>query len=151
MVSTSPPLFRFKDGESKSDSENGVYTPEEIRILSVTELGNVTSWNTYVKRDLGFQGRIGGHVLLTYGNTMFSDADLSDKWRGMTCNSVAIASQNPTTVLDALLDENTFPRSLLKPSSDYGEDPSTYSLGLTNVVEISPSQGVFDRSRYENF
>ncbi|KAK5083527.1 hypothetical protein LTR05_006029 [Lithohypha guttulata] len=114
----------------------------EVKINDVTELGNVLSTSAFVKRDLGFQGQLGSYILLTYGDTMFSDAEGSDQFRGMTCNSVAVAGKHPTKVLDPRLDQDGFPHCFLRPSEQYNEDPSVYALGLTNVVEISPGKGI---------
>lgn len=135
-------LFRA-DNQEGSEASSGVEhsNAREVRIKNVVELGDVRSASTYVKRDLGFQGKLGPHILLSYGDTLFSDASGSDEFRGMTCNSTAIACDEPTCVLDPVLDHNNYPRSLLQPSSKYGEDPSVYSLGITNVVETTPGEG----------
>jgi len=39
-----------------------------ISTCEVQELGDVHSRNTFVKRDLGFQGRIGNNIFLSYGD-----------------------------------------------------------------------------------
>jgi len=149
MPSTTPPLFRFKENKIDEKIAAPTASPKEVLIKYVTELGNVSSSNTFVKRDLGFQGKLGNYVLLTYGDTMFSDIDGSDQWRGMTCNSAAIAADGPTIVFDPVLNENNYPHCFLKPTEEYGEDPSVYALDITNVVEISPGEGEGASNRQE--
>ncbi|MBA7489675.1 hypothetical protein ES702_00209 [subsurface metagenome] len=127
-----------QEGSTDPDTPNH----RELKIKEVTELGDVTSTSTFVKRDLGFQGKLGSHILITYGDTMFSDAEGNDKFRGMTCNSTAVACEEPTSVFDPVLDESEYPRCFLQPSEEYGEDPSVYSLGITNVVETSHGEGI---------
>lgn len=141
MSPTTPSLFRFKDYEPVQDFNDRTTSFKGVEIKNVIELGNVSSSSTFVKRDLGFQGKLGHHVLLTYGDTMFSDAAGSDQWRGMTCNSAAVALDDPTAVYDTLLDDNNYPRCFLKPTEEYGEDPSVYALGITNIVETSHGEG----------
>lgn len=119
---------------------SGERVPRDIKIAHVEELGDVKSAETRVERDLGFQGRLGQHVLITYGDTMFRDENWSDNFIGMTCNSVAIASPNPIKVHDPLLGDSGFPRHFLEPSAEYG-DGNGYSLGITNVVELEPGRG----------
>lgn len=142
------PAFRTENlftvsNQEYEDADTGMPTlmRQELIIKSVVELGNVSSNSTFVKRDLGFQGTLGNHIILTYGDTMFSNAARDDTFRGMTCNSVAIATTDPTEVLDPLLDENSYPKCLLRPSEQHGEDPSTFSLGVTNIIETSPGRG----------
>lgn len=117
-----------------------------ISVKEVTELGDVLSASTFVKRDLGYQGKLGPYILLTYGDTMFSTAEGDDEFRGMTCNSAAFACEEATCVFDPVLDDNDYPRCLLQPTQDYGEDPSVDSLGITNVIETSPGEGMFTPS-----
>lgn len=104
-------------------------------------LGNVHSVTTHVKRDLGFQGSIGDHVLLTYGDTMYSDANYTDSWRGMTSDSMAYATQNPLEVLDVQLNEQGYPAQFCPIEKRYGEDASECAMGITNVIETYPGQG----------
>lgn len=137
-------LFRIGDHDaagSGAAADGSAPSPREVKIQNVIELGNVSSMSTLVKRDLGFQGKLGNHILLTYGDTMFTDSNGSDEFRGMTCNSSAIACEDPTQVFDPLLGDNGYPHCLLKPSDEYGEDPSKYALGITNVVETSRGKG----------
>lgn len=105
-------------------------------------LGNVHSVTTHVKRDLGFQGSIGDHVLLTYGDTMYSDANYTDSWRGMTSDSMAYATQNPLEVLDVQLNEQGYPAQFCPIEKRYGEDASECAMGITNVIETYPGQGI---------
>jgi hypothetical protein len=114
-------------------------------ISSVDFLGDVHSVTTYVKRDLGFQGQIGSHVLLSYGDTMFSDVNYTDTWRGMTSDSVALATHDPTKVLDVnniKLNNVSYPRQFCPLLPEYGENSATWSCGITNVVETYPGQGI---------
>lgn len=141
MTSTHPPILRLKDFGFLRCPEKSSQSPSQVNVKNVTELGNVLSSNTHIKRDLGFQGTLNGYCLLTYGDTMFSDVEMSDKWRGMTCNSIAVATQDPTVVVVPTLDENKFPHFFLKPTDEYNEDPAVYSLGITNIIEVSPGRG----------
>lgn len=143
--STQPPPNLFEVNEipqSKLVALSSTAAPREVKIAKVEELGNVSSTSTFVKRDLGFQGKVGKYIVLTYGDTLYSDAQGSDQWRGMTCNSGAIACTDPTQVYDSILDDNNYPKWLLKPTEDFGEDAATYALGLTNVIETSPGKGL---------
>lgn len=121
---------RFADASDKQ--------PRPLKVGNVVELGNVHSSSTTVKRDLGFHGRLGSYAFLTYGDSMHGDGE---QFRGMTCNSIAIATKSPTEVLDPLLDENKNTRFFLRPNEEAGEDPSVYSLGITNIVDTRPGQG----------
>ncbi|KAJ9613216.1 hypothetical protein H2200_003158 [Cladophialophora chaetospira] len=117
--------------------------PPKINITCVDFLGDVHSATTYVKRDLGFQGQLGHYVLLSYGDTMYSDASYSDTWRGMTSDSVALATQNPLVVFDPVLSSDGYPPQFCPLISSFGEDPSECALGITNVVETTtPNQGI---------
>lgn len=138
-------LFIIHDNEGQegsSDPDNPGL--REVKIKEVTELGDVSSTSTFVKRDLGFQGKLASHILITYGDTMFSDAEGNEEFRGMTCNSTAIACDEPTSVFDPVLDNREYPRCFLQPSDEYGEDPSVYSIGITNIVETSRGEGNLD-------
>jgi len=116
-------------------------TPARVTVSCVEELGDVHSESTYVKRDLGFQGQIGQYVLLTYGDTLYGDADYTDTWRGMTSDSVALATHNPLIVVDPDLNANGYPKQFCPVIEHYGEDMSTCALGITNVVETYQGQG----------
>lgn len=130
------------NGGNQGSSETEDPTFRQVKIKEVTELGNVTSTSTCVKRDLGFQGKLGSYILVTYGDTLFMRAPPYEEFRGMICNSIAIACNKPTRVFDPVLDEEGDPCCLLRPCSEYGENPSFYSLGITNVVETSPGEGM---------
>ena len=112
-----------------------------VSVASAELLGNVRSVTTHVKRDLGFQGRIGDHVLLTYGDTMYSDTNYTDSWRGMTSDSMAFATHNPLEVVDVELDDQGFPRQFCPLEKSYGEEAGQCAMGITNVVETYPGQG----------
>jgi hypothetical protein len=112
-----------------------------ISTCAVQELGDVHSVNTFVKRDLGFHGRIGNNIFLSYGDTMYSDSNYSDKFRGMTSDSIALATRDPLEVMDINLSDQGYPQQFCPIMVEYGEDPSTYALGITNVIETSPGQG----------
>lgn len=113
-----------------------------VSVASTELLGNVHSLTTKVKRDLGFQGSIGDHVLLTYGDTMYSDANYTDTWRGMTSDSMAYATHNPLEVLDVGLNEQGYPGQFCPLENAYGEDAGECAMGITNVVETHPGQGI---------
>lgn len=112
-----------------------------VSVARVELLGNVRSLTTHVKRDLGFQGKIGDHVLLTYGDTMYSDANYTDNWRGMTSDSMAYATHNPLEVLDVGLNDEGFPGQFCPIEKKFGEEAAECAMGITNVVETSPGQG----------
>ncbi len=112
-----------------------------VSVSSVKLLGNVRSLTTHVKRDLGFQGRIGSHVLLTYGDTLYSDANYTDTWRGMTSDSMAYATHNPLEVVDVGLNDQSFPAQFCPLEKSYGEEAAECAMGITNVVETYPGQG----------
>jgi hypothetical protein len=117
--------------------------PPIIDIVCVDFLGDVHSATSYVKRDLGFQGQIGQYVLLSYGDTLYSDADYSDTWRGMTSDSVALATQDPLVVVDPVLNSDGYPPQFCPLISSFGEDPSECALGITNAVETTaPNEGI---------
>jgi hypothetical protein len=112
-----------------------------LSVSGVEFLGDVRSLTTHVKRDLGFQGKIGEHVLLTYGDTMYSDANYTDMWRGMTSDSMAYATHNPLEVLDVGLNEQGYPGQFCPVEAAYGEEAAQCAMGITNVVETYPGQG----------
>ena len=56
--------------ESRNVWHEGEKRPRNVIIAHVEELGNVRADSTRVERDLGFQGKIGEHVLLTYGESI---------------------------------------------------------------------------------
>lgn len=116
--------------------------PPEVKISKVDFLGDVHSSTTYVIRDLGFQGRIGHHVLLSYGDTLSSDANYSDKWRGIVSDSVALATHDPLVVIDPILKDDGYPPQFCPVLSEYGETNSDYALGITNIVETGHNQGM---------
>jgi hypothetical protein len=94
-----------------------------------------------VKRDLGFQGRIGNNIFLSYGDTMYSDSNYSDEFRGMSSDSIALATHDPLEVVDVNLNDQGYPQQFCPVMVEYGEEPSTYAVGITNVIETSPGQG----------
>ena len=112
-----------------------------IVIDCVEELGDVHSETTYVKRDLGFQGQIGNNIVITYGDTMFSDPTYSDTFRGMTSDSMALATHNPLNVIDLDLDAQGFPKQFCPIMGEYNETSSECAMGITNVVETYSGQG----------
>ena len=118
-----------------------------ISTCAVEELGDVHSENTFVKRDLGFQGSIGQYVFLSYGDTMYSNSSYSDEFRGMTSDSVALATHDPLEVIDVNLNDQGYPQQFCPIMAEYGEESSTYALGITNVIETYPGQGML---RHEN-
>ena len=119
--------------------------PKNTRNLTVADvcfLGDVHSKTTYVKRDLGFQGQLGPYILLTYGDTMYSDSSYDDTFRGMTSDSMALATHDPLEVIDPVLEENGYPPQFCPLHKSYGEEPSECALGITNVVETNPGEGI---------
>ena len=125
-----------------TNSSNTTCTPRELIVSNVSFLGDVRSTTTNVKRDLGFQGQLGPYILLTYGDTMFTDSGYNDTWRGMTSDSMALATHDPLQVVDPVLNDDGYPPQFCPLHSEYGEDPSECALGITNVVETSPGQGI---------
>jgi len=136
-----PPVFNY---QAENDQEAWVPKeyPPDIQVSCVDFLGNVYSSNTYVKRDLGFQGRLGRHILLSYGDTMYSDANYSDTWRGMTSDSIALATHDPLIVVDPILNDDGYPPQFCPLMDDLNEDPAECALGITNIVETHPGQGI---------
>ena len=114
-----------------------------LSVSSAEELGDVHSETTFVKRDLGFQGQIGNNVILTYGDTLYSDPAYSDTWRGMTSDSMALATHDPLRVIDVDLNSDGYPQQFCPIMENYNESSSTCGLGITNVVETYPGQGQF--------
>jgi hypothetical protein len=112
-----------------------------LSTTSVVLLGDVHSNNTFVKRDLGFPGRIGNYVLLSYGDTLCCDGNNSDTFRDIKSDSAAFATHNPLTVYDPCLNSNGCPEQFCPIMSEWGEDSSTWACGITNVVETYPGQG----------
>jgi hypothetical protein len=115
----------------------------KLTVSNVDFLGDVHSLTTHVVRDLGFQGQIGPYILLTYGDTIYTDAHHNtSKFMGMTSDSVALATHNPLEVIDPLLNEKKYPKQFCPISEKHGENMSTCALGITNVVETYQGQGV---------
>lgn len=133
-------------GSHSIESNQEIWQPKEypptINISCIDFLGNVRSSTTYVKRDLGFQGRLGHHILLSYGDTLYSDANYSDTWRGMTSDSIAFATHNPLVVVDPNLNNDGYPPQFCPLMDELDEDPAECALGITNVVETGPGQGL---------
>lgn len=116
--------------------------PSKVRITSVEELGTVRSKNTYINRDNGFVGRIGDVVCISYGDTLWTDASYKeDVFRGMTSDSLAIATSDPLIVDDSPLLPNGYPRQFCPVMKEYGEEMATHAMGITNVVETRPGEG----------
>ena len=97
---------------------------------------------TAVKRDLGFPGRLGCNIFLSYGDTMYSNSTYSDEFRGMVSDSVALATHVPLEVIDIPLNAQGYPQQFCPIMAEYGEDPATHALGITNIVETYPGQGM---------
>ena len=122
--------------------------PRPLTVANVSFLGEVHSISTTVKRDLGFQGQLGPYVLLTYGDTLytnvtFASQDISnDTFRGMTSDSMALATHDPLQVIDPVLDSRGYPPQFCPTHKEYNEDPSDCALGITNVVETNPGEGI---------
>ena len=112
-----------------------------ISVSSVRELGDVHSETTYVARDLGFAGQIGNYVLLSYGDTLYSDATYNATFRGMTSDSMALATHDPLKVRDISLNRDGYPQQFCPIMGIYNETAAEYALGITNVVETYPDQG----------
>ncbi|KIV80939.1 hypothetical protein PV11_08404 [Exophiala sideris] len=117
-------------------------SPPNITIACVDFLGNVQSATTYVKRDLGFQGQIGEYILLSYGDTLYSDENNTDTWRGMTSDSLALAAHDPLVVVDPVLNDDGYPPQFCPAISSFGEDPADCGLGITNAVETTDGDGI---------
>ncbi|KAL2407923.1 hypothetical protein ABEF95_015013 [Exophiala dermatitidis] len=142
-ASTDPLRLQFRapspstDDLSTSTPSKKPYPPT-ISIDRVDFLGPVHSATTHVKRDLGFQGRLGEYILLSYGDTLYSDAEGTDSWRGMTSDSMTLATHDPLVVVDppGLLNDQKYPRQFCPLDPNVGEIPSEYAVGITNVVSI---------------
>lgn len=121
--------------------------PRKLSVACVDFLGEVHSITTTVKRDLGFQGQLGPYILLTYGDTMYTNTTMpshtlsNHTFMGMTSDSMALATHDPLQVIDPVLDNNGYPPQFCPLHKEYNEEPSEYSLGITNVVETTPGSG----------
>ncbi|RMD43562.1 hypothetical protein DV735_g1577, partial [Chaetothyriales sp. CBS 134920] len=142
-----PHDLRFEPYPIDTKGETRALTQDSI--ACVEELGDVCSASTWVKRDLGFAGQIGSHILLSYGDTLYTDEHGSDEFRGMTSDSVALATRDPLVVLDTDLDDRGYPNQACPLMPDCGEDVAEHALGITNVVETEPGRGKIERvARY---
>jgi len=72
---------------------------------------------------------------------MYSDSSYGDEFRGMTSDSIALATHDPLEVMDIGLNDQGYPQQFCPIMAEYGEEPSTYALGITNVIETYPGQG----------
>lgn len=113
-----------------------------LKVKSVEPIGDVRSKNTYVNRDLGFPGKVGKHVFLSYGDTMWSNASNDKGFMGMTSDSLALATPHPCEVHDVTVQGNGYPAQFCPVMKEYGEDMSTDAMGITSVVEMNPDQGI---------
>ncbi|KAL9113784.1 MAG: hypothetical protein Q9227_002229 [Pyrenula ochraceoflavens] len=138
----SGPLYLFRAGPIPLTPPCTPCGNLPLEVASVELLGNVHSATTFVKRDLGFQGKLGNVVLLTYGDTLFSDETNSSAWRGMTSDSAALATTDPLVVWDTGLSDNGYPVQFCPVMEEFGEDPAHTAMGVTNVVELSPGRGL---------
>lgn len=137
---TALPLDRTHSSQAGPEDNTTASSAVALSVECVDFLGDVHSATTFVKRDLGFAGQIGKHVLLSYGDTMYSDEKYSDQFRGMTSDSVALATHDPLTVVDSGLKDG-YPPQFCPIVSHYGEEMSTCALGITNAVETNPGEG----------
>jgi hypothetical protein len=140
IISQLTPLLQARPLSNITNINTTIYPqyPPTIKIARIDFLGTVHSTTTHVKRDLGFQGRLGDHILLSYGDTLYSDANYSDTWRGMTSDSIALATHDPLKVVDPYLTPNGYPPQFCPLISKHGENASECALGITNVVETGP-------------
>ncbi|KAK9328090.1 hypothetical protein V1520DRAFT_12981 [Lipomyces starkeyi] len=119
-----------------------ILPPNPITVTSSTLLGDVHSTNTYVVRDNGFNGQIGDQTLLTYGDTLYKDSSYSDTFYGIVSNSVAQPTSNPLQVFDLLLNSQGWPEQFCPVNAAWGEDNTDYAIGISNVMETSPGNGI---------
>jgi hypothetical protein len=120
-------------------------SPSKITVSHVEFLGDVHSATTSVVRDLGFQGHLGPYVLLTYGDTLWTlpeDPNDSSVFRGMSSDSMALATHNPLVVIDPVIESNGYPPQFCPIKASYGEEAATCALGVTNVIETFAGQGI---------
>lgn len=135
------PLIVADENENEAAELNDASSPRKLEVANVTELGTVHSVSSYVNRDLGYQGQLSNHILLTYGDTMWSDENYSPEFRGMTCNSVALATDNVLHVLDTKKGSHGYPEAALPPNAAEGEEHHEYACGITNIIEVAPGEG----------
>lgn len=124
-----------------------------LNVSRVDFLGEVHSATTYVKRDLGFSGQLDNVIILSYGDTIWSNAQNdTSTFRGLTSDSMALATDNPLAVVDVGLNNQGYPNQFCPVMSEYGESMSDDAMGITNVVQISPGLGKSStiRSAYAN-
>jgi hypothetical protein len=114
-----------------------------VKVQSSTLLGDIRSRTTHCVRDNGFQGRIGDHVIISYGDTIFRNKSYKSEWLGMTSDSVALATSNPLEVEDVNLDSKGWPEQFCQLNPRWHkENPGDDAMGITNVVETTPGKGV---------
>ena len=135
------PLDTTHHSQAGPEEDTSPSSTVALSVECVDFLGDVHSATTFVKRDLGFAGQIGKYILLSYGDTMYSDEHYSDQFRGMTSDSVALATHDPLVVVDSGLKDG-YPPQFCPIVSHYGEEMSKCALGITNVVETHPDEGV---------
>lgn len=113
-----------------------------LEVSFVDFLGDVHSATSFIKRDLGFSGQLDNLTVLSYGDTLWSNAENdTSTFRGLTSDSMALATENPLIVVDVGLNDQGYPNQFCPIMKEYGEDMSEDAMGITNVVEISPGLG----------
>ncbi|KAL9616631.1 MAG: hypothetical protein Q9160_008514 [Pyrenula sp. 1 TL-2023] len=114
-----------------------------LEVSAVDVLGNVHSNTTFVLRDLGFSGELDHLVILSYGDTLWTNASYDTSvFRGLTSDSMALATSNPLVVVDVGLNSRGYPNQFCPIMKEYGEDPDIDAMGITNVVEVCPGLGI---------
>ena len=121
--------------------------------VSSTEfLGNITSTNADVIRDLGFHGTVGKYHINSYGDTFGCSVKNSTHQINCTIpiggNTAAFSTDDPVQVTDWNLHEDTLWNNLTDLPFQFCDYDATenprydWGMGITNVVETGTDKGI---------
>ena len=102
-------------------------------VASDQHIGNITSTNAFVVRDLGYHGTIGSWEINTYGDTFhcqYQDATTSQDCSPVSVNSASTDTDDPRRVTD-INPNNGVPRQFV-PFDDTEQPGYDWGMGLTN-------------------
>lgn len=72
---------------------------------------------------------------------MWSNSSYSEEFRGMTSDSVALATTDPCLVEDIGVQPNGYPKQFCPIMSEHGEEAANDSMGITSVIETEEGKG----------
>jgi len=121
--------------------------------VSSTEfLGNITSTNADVIRDLGFHGTVGKYHINSYGDTFGCSVKNSTHQINCTIpiggNTAAFSTDDPVQVTDWNLHEDTLWNNLTDLPFQFCDYDATenprydWGMGITNAVETGTNKGI---------